>query len=100
MSIFKWVRTWTGAYLFAAPILIIIVAFICGMAYVGTPTEPEFNPETGEYYKSKSEVRADIWIAFKVVGILIPCIYALGVLLGSAIVSGLGLLQEDKVKFK
>ena len=70
------------------------------MVYLGTPTESGIDSETGEYYKNKSEVKADIWIAFKVVGILIPCIYALGVLLGSAIVSGLGLLIEDKVKFK
>ena len=100
MSIFKWVRTWTGACLFAAPIIIIIVIFTCGVVYLGTPTEPELNPETGEYCKSKSEVRADIWISFKIVGIVIWVIYALGVLLGSAIVSGLGLLIEDKVIFK
>ena len=100
MSIFKWVRSWTGACLFAAPIIIIIVIFTCGIVYLGTPTEPELNPETGEYCKSKSEVRADIWIAFKVVGILIPCIYALGVLLGSAIVTGVNLLTHDEIRFK
>ena len=103
MTIFEWVRTWTGGFLMFGSIVLMFFVLVCGIVYLVSmtyPDEPELDIATGEYGESKSETRAEIWNIFKALFFIYPTVYALGVLLGSTIVAGFNLLTYDKVKFK
>lgn len=103
MSILTWIKRWTGGFLFIGSIVLMIILLICGIGYLVSmtlPDEPELVPETGEYCKSKSEARSEIWNIIRLLCVVYPVVYAAGIIFGSAIVTGYSLSVEEKVRFK